>query len=73
MPDDVNFEVVWRRIQSHSGEAFRPIRGGEFTYEVRSGAVWPDRTNRAIPRSHDAHSESASHMRSSRKTRDPQL
>lgn len=52
MPDDVNFEVVWRRIQSHSGEAFRPIRGGEFTYEVRSGAVWPDRTNRAIPRSH---------------------
>lgn len=51
MPD-VSFEAVWRRIQSHAGETFRQIRGGEFTFEVRSGSVWPDRTNRALPRSH---------------------
>ena len=51
MPD-VRFDVVWRRIQSHAGDTFRQIRGGEFTYEVRSGAVWPDRTDRALPRSH---------------------
>ena len=45
------FEHVWQRIGEHSGETFRQIRGGAFTYEVRSGAVWPDRTERAIARS----------------------
>jgi len=49
---DVTFDRVWRRIEAHAGETFRQIRGGEFTYEVRSGAVWPDRTRRALPRSH---------------------
>lgn len=45
-------EEVWSRIEAHAGETFRQIRGAEFTYEVRSGAIWPDRTNRALPRSH---------------------
>lgn len=45
------FERVWRRIERHAGEPFHQIRRGAFTYEVRSGAVWPDRTNRAIARS----------------------
>ena len=49
---DVTFDRVWERIEAHVGETFRQIRGGEFTYEVRSGAVWPDRTTRALPRSH---------------------
>jgi hypothetical protein len=31
------------------GETFHQKRGGEFTYEVRSGAVHPDRTKRALP------------------------
>ena len=51
MPE-VRFDTVWQRIQRHAGEPFRQIRGGEFTYHMRSGAVWPDRTNRALPRSH---------------------
>lgn len=51
MPD-VAFAAVWQRIETHAGETFRQIRGGEFAYEVRSGAVWPDRTPRALPRSH---------------------
>lgn len=50
MPD-VIFDRIWQRIQSHAGETFRQIRGGEFTYEVRSGGVWPDRTARNIGRS----------------------
>ena len=50
MPD-ISFDRVWQRIEAHAGETFRQIRGGEFTYEVRSGAVWPDRTKRALPRS----------------------
>lgn len=49
---DVTFETVWCRIEAHAGEEFTQIRGGSFRYEVRSGAVWPNRTNRAIPRSH---------------------
>ena len=51
MPE-VTFYGVWRRIEAHAGETFRQIRGGEFTYEARSGAVYPDRTRRALPRSH---------------------
>ena len=51
MPD-VAFDDVWLRIEAHAGETFSQVRGGEFTYEVRSGAVWPDRTPRALPRSH---------------------
>ena len=48
---DVGFDEVWRRIEAHAGETFRQKRGGEFIYEVRSGTVWPDRTNRALSRS----------------------
>jgi hypothetical protein len=48
----LTFDRVWQRIEAHAGETFRQIRGGEFAYEVRSGAVWPDRTERALPRSH---------------------
>ena len=46
-----DFPTVWRRIVRHQGELFRQIRGGEFQYQVRHGAVHPDRTNRALPRS----------------------
>jgi hypothetical protein len=47
----VGFERIWQRIEAHAGERFVQIRGGEFTYEVHSGCVWPDRTNRALARS----------------------
>jgi hypothetical protein len=47
-----SFEAVWARIESSQGQSFRQMRGGEFTYEVKSGCVAPDRTNRLIPRSH---------------------
>lgn len=53
MPD-VTFAEVWQRIESCAGETFHQIRGGEFTYEVRSGHVWPNRTERGLPRSHFA-------------------
>lgn len=45
-------ETVWARIESHAGEKFRQIRGGEFTYAVVGGHVIPDRTNQQIPKSH---------------------
>lgn len=48
---DVSFDEVWQRIEAYAGETFRQIRGGEFTYEVRSGTVWPDRTDRGLARS----------------------
>jgi hypothetical protein len=41
-------ETVWSRIEAHAEEVFRQIRGGIFTFDVRSGAIWPDRTNKAI-------------------------
>lgn len=47
-----NFSAVWDRIGALQGETFRQMRGGEFTYEVKSGCVVPDRTNRLIPRAH---------------------
>jgi hypothetical protein len=43
---------LWRRLREHQGEVFTQIRGGEFTYTVDDAAVRPDRTDRAIPRSH---------------------
>ena len=46
------FAVVWSRIESHAGEKFTQIRGGEFTYKVVGGHVRPDRTNHQIPKSH---------------------
>ncbi len=47
----VTFDTIWARIDSHAGERFVQIRGGEFTYEVASGYVVPDRTNRRLPKS----------------------
>lgn len=49
-----SFAEVWQRIEASAGKTFEQIRGGEFTYEIRSGSVWPDRTNRGLPRSHFA-------------------
>jgi len=46
------FAVVWSRIESHAGEKFTQIRGGEFTYKIVDGHVRPDRTNHQIPKSH---------------------
>ena len=47
----ISFDVAWSRIQHNAGEKFRQIRGGEFSYAIKNGAVIPDRTNRQIPRS----------------------
>ncbi len=47
----INFDQVWQRIETHSGERFEQIRGGEFIYKVESGHVIPDRTNQQIPKS----------------------
>ena len=48
----VEFVDVWTRIRSHSGEVFRQIHGGEFTYVAHDGYVEPDRTRQNLPRSH---------------------
>ena len=48
----VAFEEVWTRIQSHAGEVFVQIRGGEFTYFAHEGYIVPDRTNHNLPRAH---------------------
>jgi hypothetical protein len=47
----VPFSVSWNRIEKHAGELFHQMRGGEFSYVIRSGSLIPDRTNRQIPRS----------------------
>jgi hypothetical protein len=47
----VGINSVWVRIQNHSGEEFRMIRGGEFRYEVVEGHVVLDRTPQRIPKS----------------------
>lgn len=41
---------LWKRIESHAGEVFRQIRGGEFTYDVPGNFVNLHRTKRHIPR-----------------------
>jgi hypothetical protein len=46
-----DFANVWKRIERHAGQKFHQLRGGEFTYSIRSGCLVPDRTNRQIPRS----------------------
>lgn len=52
-PGDLpDIEVIWDRIISHQQEIFRQIRGGEFTYVVKGKAVFPDRTNVQISKSH---------------------
>lgn len=50
----VSFDSVWNRIEKYSGQVFRQIRGGEFTYIVKSGALVADRTSQQIPRSERA-------------------
>jgi len=44
------FPTVWARIEVLQGQSFTQLPGEDFTYEVRSGCVAPDRTNRLIPR-----------------------
>lgn len=48
--DDI--EIIWSRIIDHTGETFRQIRGGEFTYVVKQNCVIPDRTNVQISKAH---------------------
>lgn len=45
------FEEVWARIRGYSGETFKQIRGGEFTYESKSGYIVLSRTNHNITKS----------------------
>ena len=52
MRTKTDFASVWQRIERHAGETFHQKRGGEFRYEVKYGTVLPDRTNRALPKSH---------------------
>jgi len=47
----MTFDKIWSRIELNSGQVFALKRGQEFTYEVRSGCVIPDRANRSLPRS----------------------
>ncbi len=51
-----NVDEVWRRIEAHTGQTFRQIRGGEFTYTATSSYISLDRTRQNIPK---AHSEKA--------------
>jgi hypothetical protein len=44
-------DEVWVRIETHAGEAFRQIRGREFTYSVVGNAVKPSTTDRILGRS----------------------
>jgi hypothetical protein len=48
---EVTFELVWKRIEIHSGEVFTQIRGGEFSYQAKNGYIILDRTNQNISQS----------------------
>lgn len=41
-------EEVWERIKEYEGNAFRQIRGGEFTYKIKGNLIVLSRTNRTI-------------------------
>lgn len=45
------FEEIWGRIREHSGETFKQIRGGKFTYEFRGRYIVLSRTNHNISQS----------------------
>lgn len=47
----VDFEIIWKRIQAHSGETFTQIRGKEFTYQAEDGYIALDQTNQNISHS----------------------
>ena len=47
----VGFEEVWGRIEHHAGEEFHQIRGKTFRYEIQSGTLIPDTTNRNLAKS----------------------
>ena len=47
----VDFDIVWKRIQAHSGENFTQIRGKEFTYHAENGYIALDQTNQNISQS----------------------
>ena len=48
---EITFNLVWKRIESHSGEVFTQIRGGEFSYQAHNGYIELDRTNQNIAQS----------------------
>jgi hypothetical protein len=48
---EITFELVWKRIEAHSGEVFTQIRGGEFSYQTHHGYIELDRTNQNITKS----------------------
>jgi hypothetical protein len=48
------FDDVWRRIVTLSGEIFQQKRGNAFTYTVSGNSLKPSTTNRQLPRSHFA-------------------
>jgi len=45
---NINIEEVWIRIVANEGKTFTQIRGGQFTYEVKGGAIVLSRTNRIL-------------------------
>jgi hypothetical protein len=49
--DSANFEEVWNRIRASKGEAFRTVRGLEFTYKLLGPWVVIDRTDYRITKS----------------------
>lgn len=48
----LDIETIWKKIESHAGEIFRQIRGGEFTNVMIGNAAVPDRTNIQISKAH---------------------
>lgn len=51
-PAAISIDELWNRLRHHEGETFHQIRGGEFTYGLSNSALFPDRTEWQIPRSH---------------------
>lgn len=46
-----DFDEAWRRIKDYADQTFIQKRGGHFRYRVDGDVLYPNRTNRALPRS----------------------
>lgn len=47
----MTFEDIWNNVKSNEGEAFKTIRGLEFTYALAGDYLIPSRTNYKISKS----------------------
>lgn len=48
---NINTDIVWKRICDNQGQEFRQIRGKIFTYSIRGNTAYLNCTNRSFSKS----------------------